>query len=301
MTPDLAALRPLLGRLNDLKRVRAAHDPASSLAQRGFARAWAALAAGADPAAVAVRETASALAAVELAGIDAGVLQRAGLSTDAVGELLRTAVEKAGAFLRADFRTRLVAAAASRRDGIGVSVPSFVKHLQNQPRAGATHPTEPRLILEPPESHADHCYLVAVVAALLAGQAGADIGTPFLAGLAHHLHNAFLPDAGFAGEELLGSHLKPVMDAFTAAALAELPTAVADRVRESFKLLPAPDSPEAEAFHAADVIDRVLEVVHYDRVARFRMADALDTLGLVHPGPFKPFQDRVLAAAGLVP
>lgn len=296
----LAPLRPLLGRLVDLKRVRTADGPGRSLAQRGFARAWADVAAGDDPAAVAVREAARAVAAVELAGIDADVLGRAGLGGDVIAELFHAAIGKAGAALRADFRADLLAAATAP-DGRTRAAPPFAHRLADQPRAGATHPTRPRLILEPPESHADHCYLVAVIAALLAGQDGADLGPPFLAGLAHHLHNAGLPDAGFAGEELLGGHLQTVVEEFTSDALGELPPAVAGRVRAAFALLPAASSPEAKAFHAADVIDRVLEVFHFDRVARFRAADALDTLGLVHPGPLKAFQDRALAAAGLVP
>ncbi len=59
-------------------------------------------------------------------------------------------------------------------------------------------------MFEPPENHAEHCLAVAVYGVLLAPRYGADPSVVFLAGLAHHLHNARLPDSGFTGEALLG-------------------------------------------------------------------------------------------------
>ncbi len=79
------------------------------------------------------------------------------------------------------------------------AVPPFVPLLAAQPRAGATRPGHPRVILEPAENHAEHCAVVAVNGVLAAGVFGADPAGPFLTGLAHHLHNAYLPDAGDAG------------------------------------------------------------------------------------------------------
>src|SRR4051812_2051438 len=61
-TPGLAGasgLRPLLGEVNDLKRIVSAGRP-GSLAARGFARAWAALVAGEPPDRVAHLEAAAA-------------------------------------------------------------------------------------------------------------------------------------------------------------------------------------------------------------------------------------------------
>ena len=65
--------------------------------------------------------------------------------------------------------------------------------------------------------------IVAVYGALLADDVGADPADAFLLGLAHHLHNAVLPDAGFAGEILLGDHLEPVLERLTERELATLP------------------------------------------------------------------------------
>lgn len=297
----LSPLRPLLARLTDLKRVRTPDGNRESLSTRAFRRAWAALARGDDPARVARRETAAALVAVELAGVDAAVLSQAGLSDDQTLGVFRKALAVAAAPVGADLHGRLAAVLPDLLAPPAAPCPAaFVDRLVHQPRAGATHPTKPRLILEPAESHADHCLTVAVFAVVLGPWAGdTEHGAAFLAGLSHHLHNAVLPDAGFAGEELLGEHLAPIMHKLTAAALAELPTAVADEVRAARELLPAPDSPAAKCFHAADVLDRVLEMVHYDRVAQFRVAYALADLELVHPGPLQVFQNEVLLAAGV--
>ena len=57
--------------------------------------------------------------------------------------------------------------------------------------------------------------------------------------------------------------------------------------------------PEAQAFHAADVLDRVLQVHHHARAAAFTASQALDDLELVHEGPVQAFHDEVLQAGGL--
>ena len=306
----LERLGPLLARIADCKRIRTAREPTRSFASRRFAGAWSALAAidpgaplGPAVTAIATREAAAALLSVSLAGVDAHALRRGGLDDAAIGDVVTRAIDQAARALAPAWRERLVAAvpALLAEPETPICRLAFVRPLQDQPRAGATHPSEPRLILEPPESHADHAWAVATSAVLIAGDLGADPAAPFLAGLGHHLHNAELPDAGFAGEELLGSRLGPLVARLTESALACLPIPLAAEVRASFELLPAADSISAMAFHAADVVDRVLEVVHFDRVARFRKEHALDALGLVHPGPLKPFQDRVLSATGLVP
>jgi fumarate hydratase class II len=58
-------------------------------------------------------------------------------------------------------------------------------------------------------------------------------------------------------------------------------------------------APAAQAFHAADVLDRVLQVHHHARAAAFTVEQALDDLELVHAGPVQGFHTDVLAAAGL--
>ncbi len=293
VTPELAGL---LGELSDLKRVRVA-GRAGSLAEQGFARSWAALAAGDAPADVALRETARALAAVPLGGIDGALLAEAGVGD--AGDVLRGAVDLAAGdrvdpALRAALRS-----AVTGTDPEGAAPPAFVAALAAQPRAGATAPGRPRLVLEPPESHADHCFAVAVGAVLLAPGCGADAGTCFVGALAHHLHNARVPDAGFAGEALLGDRYDRVMEHFTPAALAELAPPLRDRVRAALGLNLHVDTPEARAVVAADVLDRVVQMRQYARTAAFTLDVALDELDLVHAGPLQAYGLAAVEAAGL--
>jgi 5'-deoxynucleotidase YfbR-like HD superfamily hydrolase len=294
-----AGLRELAGlfrEIGDLKRVHVAGRP-GSMADRAFVRAWAALVAGQDPDRVATAECAAAVAGARLAGLDAAALADAGLSVEEANEVRARAIDAVGAPLPAQVRTRLVA--ADDPDDPAGPVPAFVGALIDQPRAGATAPGRARLVVEPPEDHGEHCWAVAVYGALLADSVGADPGDAFLLGLAHHLHNAALPDAGFAGEVLLGEHLDGVVDRLTERELATLPTELGERVRG---LLPAradADTPLGRAFHAADVLDRVLQVHHHARAAAFTARDALVDLEIVHDSPVSAFHAAVLDDAGL--
>lgn len=299
----LAATRGLFREIGDLKRVRVAHAD-DSAAQRAFVRAWAALVVGADPGRVAAAECAAALAGARLAGMDAGVLVACGLTAADVVEVLGRAVDEVADGLHPSTVARvhralpeLVGAAAAA--DVGGALPGFVGALCRQPRAGATAPGRPRLVVEPPEDHGEHCWAVAVYGALLAEDLGADPGEVFLLGLAHHLHNAVLPDAGFAGETLLGEHLDAVVPALTEAELATLPAPLATRVRALLELRADAATPVGRAFHAADVLDRVLQVHHHARAAGFTADQALVDLELVHAGPVTDYHDAVLAAAGL--
>ena len=288
-------MRPLLVEIGDAKRVRVASAP-GSLAEQAFARAWARLLDGEDPADVALSETAAAVVRARLAGIDAAVLTASGLSDHDALDVLRRAFDEVTAVLpgadRLRQHVRLLGPAAA-------APPAFAAVLSRQPRAGATCPGKPRLLVEPPESHGDHCLTTAVYGALLAPVFGADPVAPFLVGVAHHLHNVCLPDAGFAGEVLLGDHLEQVVSTLEERELAALPGPLADRLRGVLRLRADASTPEAQAFHAADVLDRVLQVHHHARAAAFTASQALDDLELVHEGPVQSFHDEVLAASGL--
>lgn len=320
----LAALPGVLREIGDLKRVRVAHAE-GSVAERAFVRSWAALVAGEDPGALAARECAAALAGARLAGVDADVLAGAGLGPGEVRAVLGRAVDEVAVDLHPATVARVHRALADGAPGDGVpgdgvagdgvagdgpadagasrarsaGLPLFVTALARQPRAGATAPGMPRVVVEPPENHAEHCWAVAVHGALLADDLGADPGEAFLLGLAHHLHNAALPDAGFAGETLLGDALEPLVERLTERELATLPGALAERVRGLLALRADADTPVGRAFHAADVLDRVLQVHHHARAAAFTAAQALDDLDLVHDGPVVGYHRAVLAAAGL--
>ena len=293
---ELAPLAELLAEAGDLKRIRPAGD-SRSLAERLFTSAWGRVVAGDPTLEVALDTTAAALAGARLGGIDGEVLRGAGLTGAEVRDVLRRSFDAvAGPVepgLRAELRDRVGRPAAAP------AAPGFVVALCAQARAGATRPGRRRLVVEPPESHGDHCLLVAVGAVLLAPGEGADAALPFLAGLAHHLHNARLPDGGFAGEELLGDLLAPVLEELRAQALAELPPALRPEVRAALALVPHASTPEARAFNAADVLDRVLQMRHHAEAAAFSLDRALGEMELVHAGPLQAFGMGVVSRAGL--
>lgn len=315
----LRAAVPLLREIGDLKRVRTAGSGASA-AERSFRRAWAELARGRSPGRVAVGACAAAVAGARLAGIDGPALRRCGLTADeTVAVLERSVAQHAGSVgpltsvllrealpelaedpdggLTEDLREGWQELTEGSYEG---AVPRFAAALCAQPRAGATCPGRPRLMVEPPESHGDHCWAVAVYGVLLAEAFGADPGDVFLLGLAHHLHNAVLPDAGFSGEELLGEHLPVVVARLTRAQLAGLPGPLVARLGPLLAAREAADDPAARAFHAADVLDRVLQVRHHARAAAFTAEQALDDLDLVHPCAVSGFHRAVLDAAEAV-
>ncbi len=290
----VGSLTPLAAELGDLKRIRDAASP-DSLAVRAFRQAWGRLAAGEDVRTVALSTTADALAATRLGGIGRAVLDLAGVA-DPAAILNRSLDEVTGPVspkLRDALRRHLGSANPAS------PAPAFAEALIRQPRAGATCPGKPRLVLEPPESHGDHCLVVAVLGVVLAGVYSADPAIVFVAGMAHHLHNAVLPDSGFAGEILLGKELAPLMRRLFDRELATLAPPVAKTVRNALGTIGDADTPEGRAFNAADVMDRVLQMRQYDRVASFTTAQALDDLELVHAGPLQAFHQAVLAEAGL--
>ena len=290
----VGALTPLAAELGDLKRLRDAASP-DSFASRAFRAAWGRLAGGERAEAVALSMAADCIAATRLGGIGRAVLADAGVA-DPLAVLRRGFDEMAGP-LDPALRARLRGAIGQA--GVAGPAPAFAEALIRQPRAGATCPGKPRLVLEPPEGHGDHCLVVAVLGVALAGAYGADPATVFLAGLAHHLHNATLPDSGFAGEMLLGDELAPLMARLFAREIATLPSALAASVQAALATIGDASTPEGRAFNAADVMDRVLQMRQYHRVAAFTLDQALDDLQLVHAGPLLAFHQAVLRQAGL--
>lgn len=300
--PALGGYVSLLSEVGDLKRVRAAGLD-GSVASAFFRRSWASLCGGASLESVALSETAGALCAARLGAVDAAVLAGGGLDREESREVLLAGFDAVAdplpEALRERLRETVCERVGERPPGSASAPPGFVGALSRQPRAGATRPGRPRLMLEPPESHAEHCATVAVYGVALSGAFGAEPGPVFLAGLSHHLHNAGLPDSGFAGEELLGGYLERLASRFRRSALEELSEALRRKTEEALELVNHAESAEARAFHAADVLDRVLQMRHYERQAGFTLDQALEEMQLVHPGPLKDFQDSTLSQAGL--
>jgi len=293
---SLADLTPLLREVGEAKRIRVAGHP-DSLCQQAFSRSWARLVEGEDPTAVAMSESAAAVARARLAGLDMTVLTAAGLSGAQALDVQRAGFDEVADVLHAGLARALREALPLVRPA--AAAPALARTLNAQPRAGATCPGLPRVIVEPPESHGDHCFTVAVYGVLVSPAVGADPVEAFLCGLAHHLHNVALPDAGFAGEVLLGAHLVPVMAELERRELDVLPAGLSGRLRAALALRADAVAASSQAFHAADVLDRVLQVHHHARAAAFTASQALDDLELVHDGPVQAFHLRVLADAGL--
>ena len=127
----------------------------------------------------------------------------------------------------------------------------------------------------------------------------ADPTAAFIASMAHHFHNAAMPDSGFSGEVLLGPALDAVIERARETAMAELSLSVAAEVRAALAPIGGDVEPHARAFHVGDVLDRVLEIEQHLRAATVTMDDVLVTYGLVHDGPVKGFHDRILGEVGL--
>jgi len=296
---DLERFPAVARDLSELKRLRD-QSTTDSVADRLFRRAWGRIADGASAADVWPAIVADALVATRLAGIDAALLETLGLDSHARTEILVRSFDAAAAGLSSQAIQLLRPAIGTiDRSGAEAHAPKFADRLIRQPRAGATSPGKPRLALEPAESHGDHCLVVAVLGALIALHDGADPGRVFVAGLAHHLHNALLPDTGFAGEVMLGTALEPIMRRLFAHELATLAPGPRRLVADALLPIADADTPEGRAFNAADVIDRVLQAHHHARAAAFTADQALGDLELVHEGPLRPFQSRVLAVMGL--
>ncbi|WP_432537816.1 HD domain-containing protein [Kineococcus arenarius] len=291
--------------VGDLKRLRDARGP-GSLADRAFVRSWRAVLADPSPGAVervALRESAHALVAARLAGVDAAVLELAGLTRGERLDVLQRAFDAVTSSAQGALGGLGDVRAALEADPVDEdalpAAPEFVHALVRQPRAGATHPVRPRVVVEPPESHGDHCFVTAVYSAFVAPRFGVGRGEAFLVALAHHLPNGDLPDAGFGGEVLLGEHYQRVLAALEERSMAQLPGALATRLRELLPQRETTGTPIGRVFNTADVLDRVLQVHHHARAAAFTAAQALDDLDIVHPGPVQEFQLGVLAAAGI--
>ena len=297
MTTLTPAILPLFRELGDLKRIRSADRP-GTIAERLFADGWAALAAGAKASDVMERTVAAALAAARLGDLDLSKLRELGLEDEAETVLQRSFDEVAGD-LDPALAARLRAALAQGAPEPG-PVPDFVGRLQRQPRAGVTAPGRPRIMLQPPENHAEHCLIVAVYAVIAAPGYDADPTAAFVASMAHHFHNAAMPDSGFSGEVLLGPALDAVIERARETAMAELSPALAAKVRAALAPIGGDATAEARAFHAADVLDRVLEIDQHLVAATATMGSVLGEYGLVHAGPVKTFHDRVLAEVGLL-
>ncbi len=288
-----------LRELNDIKRLYAQNLGSHSYATHIFLRATEPLRSGQPLQADAW--CAAIVGAARLGAITPSVLQDVGIGQSDRLVVLSNSILAQQSLTKSMSDT--LTAACDQLDKIyaqaPTKVPTWVTLSTASPRAGATCPGKPRIALEPAEMHSDHCIMVAVYAFLLADIFGADREDAWLIGLCHHLHNAYLPDAGFTGEVLLGDHLDRVISALRLRALGAFSEQYCTRVSRLFDEINNLASPLARAFHAADTIDRVVQMEHYERTAQFRVATALEEFNLVHEGAAQEFQHALLQSVGI--
>ncbi len=293
----LASFVPLIGELSDLKRIVSA-DRTGSIATRLFFDGWKHLVAGVSIEMVMQIICARALAACRLGDLDRAVLTSLGLDEAKACEILKRSFDAVSAPVDSALAVKLRCTldADTQIDSVA---PNFCKQLARQPRAGITCPDRARIMLQPEENHAEHCLVVAVASALIAPLYGAEPANVFLAGMCHHFHSATMPDSGFTGEMLLGDVLDTVINAAREAAMSTLPHALTNQIRPLLAEITSDHTPLARAFHAADVLDRVIEIKHHLKGAGLTMNAVLNEYELVHAGPVKAFHDTVLFQAGL--
>lgn len=294
LSPDLL---PLLRELGDLKRIRSAGRD-GSIATRLFEAAWSAWLAGEAMDEIAMRAMAQGLAATRLGDLDHPKLQQLGLSDAECDTVLKGAVAEVAGTLDSGF-VKALDQVLDHPLPVANNLPEPIALLRDQPRAGVTGPGKPRVMLQPEENHAEHSFIVALYAGLLAPFYDADPARAFWHGMIHHLHSAAMPDAGYSGEILLGDRLDAVIERSREIALDMLSSGPADICRDHLRVIADDAEASARAFHAADVIDRVLEIEQHLKRSGVTMGLVLDDYGLVHDGPVKPFHDRVLAEVGL--
>lgn len=298
---SIFALVPLFREISNLKRIRATNLGNRSFAADLFERAWGRINSGTDARTVAVDLTKDAVIAAALGAIDGKVLRQAQLENEQIETILTRAFDAFAVTidesLRGAMRERITAKIENEERK---HAPDFVNLLTAQPRSGATKVGEPKRIFDQPENHAEHCLAVAVIGALIAAHFDAEVETVFLIGLIHHFHNAYLPDSGFAGEKALGEFLPEIFESFRRRCLAEVPENLHEKIWKLFAEIETANTNEAKAFHAADVIDRVLQMRHHVEANEFTLHYAMEEAELVHAGAVQNFHYEVLRAAQLI-
>lgn len=297
-TEKIAALVPLFREIGNLKRVRAANLK-NSLAAELFARAWSDINTGEDARTVAFSIAKDAVIGANLGAIDAKVLRLAELNELEIETILQRAFDAVAAPIDINLREEMREQIGKQFDSDAGEILPFVEFLRTQPRSGATKTGAPKMIFDAPENHAEHSIIVGVYAVLLAPLFDANIETAFFAALAHHFHNAYLPDSGFAGEESLGEFLPEIFEALRRKCFAQIPEHLHDKIQNALVIIETADAPEAKAFHAADVIDRVLQMRHHAEQNEFTLRYAMEEAELVHAGAIQDFHYEILRAARL--
>ena len=306
MSRRSAAVTRLLRQWADLKRIES-HRFDRSMADHRFAVTLHDLDAARGDAdavrAVADREAAIAIVATRCGAMDVASLIELNVAPQRAASVALSAIDEHAAALTDDAAAD-VRVAAERLPRHVDSPPSttiskLADRLSREPRSGATAVGKSRVLVTPTESQSAHSYTAALGGWLIAHLIGGDPAVAFLTGILHHVHNAYLPDSGFAGEVLLGDDLGPVLDTARRLACRHLHAETAGMVFESGHRMSHVDDATARAINAADAADRVLQTHYHQQVADYDAARVCDELDLVHEGPLQSFQNDMLDRLGI--
>lgn len=311
LTFQQVQMLPLLEQLQDLKRIRSA-EFAGTFAAHRYRQVLHRLAQGLEGSHTlpcfskfALEETLLAVITTRLGALSPEVLRRLGVPSRQIREICQAAFDEHkgawhGVMPESAFEEMVQASDLSKELLSGNQpLDTLINRLCAEPRAGATAPHKQRVLVVPQESQAEHCYLTAVTAVTLAGYFDADPGQTFTTALLHHLHNAYMPDAGFAGEVLLGESLDSVIWAARQQAFTHLAPPLRELATQAAATMTHLETPLARVVNAADAIDRVLQTRFHQQMAAFDAKRVQRELNLVHEGPLQAFQNAVLQTLGV--
>lgn len=241
------------------------------------------------------------ICAARLGAMTPNVLLDVGINRDSIVEIFRNSINLHRSLPSALLNSLLDACVDVEKtfNKSDKPVAKWVERLTQTPRAGATCPGKPRIVIEPPEMHSDHCVMVATYGFILADAFGANRQDVWLIGLCHHLHNAYLPDAGFTGEMLLGNHLGNIIQQQRLRVLNTFTPFYKVKIHYLFEEVNDIESALFKAFTAADTIDRIVQMEYYERSACFKAINALSDFNLVHEGAAQDFQHVLLDSIGI--
>jgi hypothetical protein len=194
----------------------------------------------------------------------------------------------------------------ARFHGVGIAqapaVARRLARLAEAPRAGYASRDRVKCIPFPRETQGEHSVVCALIAAVLARERDVDIVGPCVMALFHHLPATMLPMIDHEAAALIGHAAAAALESRALArSLADLPPFSRGLIAKALaRYESAAPACTEDPFVEADILDRVLQVRYYERVASLTVASASRDHGLLNEGPLGDAQRRILTAYGLV-
>lgn len=179
----------------------------------------------------------------------------------------------------------------------------WLKAICATPRAGYATVGRPKCIPYPRESQADHSLVSTVYASLLARLRRADVTKVCLMSLSHHLTAPLLPNVDHEVEQLIGPDESRRIEMKAAEyILSDFPAHVAEEIQQALATFRdgGCDEVERSIVLEADLLDRVLQVRYYEKIASLTVTTAIQQYELLNRGPLERFQREILRAYNLI-